>query len=106
MRTAFLVSMKIMNTHKALTLVITMLAFCPSLHALEIRIGDTAAARIAKNSHIPGKDVPGQCLPFANALHAKFEAAGIPSEVLVYGYQATAGPGMAVSAAVAGGQSC
>lgn len=52
-----------------------------------IRIGDTPAARIAKDTHIPGKGKAGQCLPFAQALHHKLEAAGIPSRVVVYGYE-------------------
>lgn len=56
-------------------------------HAGSIRIGDTPAARIAKDTHIPGKGKAGQCLPFAQALHQKLEAAGIPSRVVVYGYE-------------------
>lgn len=53
-----------------------------------LRIGDTAAARIAKDSSIPGKGKVGQCLPFAMALQKKFAAAGITSRVVVYGYEA------------------
>lgn len=52
-----------------------------------IRIGDTPAARIAKDTSIPGKGKPGACLPFAVALQKKLEAAGIPSRVIVYGYE-------------------
>jgi len=53
-----------------------------------IRIGDTPAARIAKDSSIPGKGKEGQCLPFATALQKKLEAAGIAARVVVYGYEA------------------
>jgi len=52
------------------------------------RIGDTPAARIAKDSSIPGKGKAGQCLPFATALQKKMEAAGIAARVVVYGYEA------------------
>jgi hypothetical protein len=52
-----------------------------------IRIGDTPAARIAKDTSIPGKGKPGQCLPFAVALQKKFTAAGISARVVVYGYE-------------------
>ena len=86
--------MKKMKTYKALALVTALLSICPSLHAIDIRIGDTRAAKIAKDAHLPGKGVEGQCLPFASALHEKFEAAGIPSKVIVYGYEASAAPGL------------
>jgi len=69
-----------------------LLPACSSLSTASIRIGDTRAARIAKDTTIPGKGVPGQCLPFANALQEKLEAAGIPSKVIVYGYEASAMP--------------
>lgn len=52
-----------------------------------IRIGDTPAARIAKDASLPGKGKLGECLPFARALQKKFEAAGIPSRIVVYGYE-------------------
>jgi hypothetical protein len=51
-----------------------------------IRIGDTPARRIAKETTLQGKFVEGQCLPFALALHARFLAAGIPSKVISYNY--------------------
>jgi hypothetical protein len=90
--------MKKVNNYSTLSLVTAGLLIAGSVQAIDIRIGDTSAARIAKDAHLPGKGVPGQCLPFAAALHGKLQAAGIPSEVLVYGYEATPGPGMAVSA--------
>jgi hypothetical protein len=65
---------------------------CSSAFAGSIRIGDTPAAKIAKDMHLPGKGVAGQCLPFANALHEKLQAAGIASRVIVYGYQAAGMP--------------
>jgi len=52
-----------------------------------IRIGDTPAARIAKDASLPGKGKLGECLPFARALQKKFEAAGIPSRIVVYNYE-------------------
>jgi len=55
-------------------------------HAGPIRIGDTRARKLAKDPHIPGKFVDGQCLPFALALRKKFEAAGIRSKILIFQY--------------------
>jgi hypothetical protein len=60
---------------------------CASTQAGGIRIGDTPARRIAKGAAIPGKFCEGQCLPFANALHAKLEAAGIRSKILSFQYE-------------------
>jgi len=92
-----------MKTRKALALVaVAFLSICPSLHALDIRIGDTVAAKIAKDAHLPGKGIAGQCLPFATALHEKLQAAGIPSRVIVYGYEANAAPGLAAASAETG----
>jgi hypothetical protein len=62
-----------------------------------VRIGDTPAARIAKDESLPGKGKLGECLPFARALQKKFEAAGIPSRIVVYGYELGGVP--AISAA-------
>ena len=64
-----------------------LLAVGVSCYAGSIRIGDTRAARIAKDTHIPGKGQAGQCLPFAQALHQRLQAAGIHSQVVVYGYE-------------------
>lgn len=58
-----------------------------SCFAGNIRIGDTAAGRIAKDTSIPGKGKPGECLPFALALQKKLQAAGVPARVIVYGYE-------------------
>jgi len=52
-----------------------------------VRVGDTPARRIAKDSSITGKGVDGLCLPFARALHAKFQAAGIPSRIVCFRYE-------------------
>jgi hypothetical protein len=68
-----------------------LLALAP-LQAGGIRIGDTPARRIAKDAKIAGKFVDGQCLPFANALHAKFQAAGIPSKILTFQYETLSAP--------------
>jgi len=72
----------------------SMMLFSASapIYAGGIRIGDTPARRIAKDSTVPGKNVEGQCLPFANALHAKFQAAGIPSQVVSFQYETLAAP--------------
>jgi hypothetical protein len=64
-----------------------LLSACASSPTGGVRIGDTPARRIAKDSAIPGKYVENQCLPFANALHAKFQAAGIPSKVISFSYE-------------------
>lgn len=53
-----------------------------------LRIGNTPARKIAKDTSIPGKGVDGQCLPYALALHKRFQAAGIESKVIVYRYEA------------------
>jgi len=80
-----------MKTKKLLPLFAASLMLFPAImpiHAGGIRIGDTPARRIAKDASIPGKHVAGQCLPFANALHTKFQAAGISSEVVSFQYDA------------------
>jgi hypothetical protein len=53
----------------------------------EVRIGYGRAAQLARASDIPGKNVPGQCFQFAQALHARFRAAGIRSKIITYGYE-------------------
>ena len=58
----------------------------------EIRLGDTPARRIARESTLRGKYVEGQCLPFALALHARFQAAGIPSKVIAFSYETLPAP--------------
>jgi hypothetical protein len=72
--------------------VLLLATACSSTSTGRIRIGETAASKIAKDTQIPGKGVSGQCLPFAQALHQKFEAAGIPSRVIVYGYDVSPVP--------------
>lgn len=62
------------------------LALTPAAHA-DIRIGNTPARKIAKDMSIPGKGVDGQCLVFAQALHRKFQAAGIQSRIVTFGYE-------------------
>ena len=62
------------------------------LHAIDIRIGDTTATRIAKDTTVPGKGVMGQCLPYAHALYARFCAAGINSKILIYRYHGFSAP--------------
>ena len=69
-----------------------LLSACAPLLAGGIRIGDTPARRIAKDPAIPGKFVEGQCLPFAAALQAKFQAAGIPSKILSFQYETLSAP--------------
>ncbi len=54
----------------------------------EIRIGYGLAGNIARAPTLPGKNVPGQCLPFARELHARLQAAGIPSAIITYAYAA------------------
>lgn len=78
---------------KALLLATALLAlvgFSSTSQAAGIRIGNTPASRIAKAADVPGKGVYGKCLPFALALHQKFQAAGIPSRVIAYRYEKAA----------------
>src|SRR5262245_9301230 len=52
-----------------------------------LRIGNTPARRIAKDTSLPGKGRQDQCLVFARALHQRFQAAGIPSRVIAFRYE-------------------
>jgi len=61
-----------------------------ALSLAEVQLGESRAAQIAKDARIPGKGVPGKCLTYANVLHERLQAAGIPSQVIVFGYM-TAG---------------
>lgn len=63
------------------------LTACAPFRVGDIRVGHTPARKIAKDPNIPGKGVDGQCLPFAMSLHKRFQAAGIPSKVIVYRYE-------------------
>jgi hypothetical protein len=73
---------------KAVMAILAPLFFASSPFSMgEIRIGDTPARRIAKETTLRGKYVDGQCLPFALALHARFRAAGIPSKVITFRYE-------------------
>lgn len=62
------------------------------LCAVDIRIGDTLAKRIAKDMTVSGKGVIGQCLPYAQALHARFCSVGIRSKILIFNYQNLSSP--------------
>src|SRR5690242_9156939 len=66
---------------------LSFLSACASFRAGSVRIGDTPACRMAKDPSIPGKNVTGQCLPFAVALNQKLQAAGIASKVIGYSYE-------------------
>jgi hypothetical protein len=83
---------KTLNIHSFIIASSMLLLALAPLRAGGIRIGDTPARRIAKDAKIAGKFVEGQCLPFANALHAKFQAAGIPSKVLTFQYETLSTP--------------
>jgi hypothetical protein len=81
-------SISSMKKIKAITVVLAaLLSGCASFRVGDIRVGDTPARRIAKETSLPGKNVDGQCLPFAVALHARFQAAGIPSKVISFNYE-------------------
>lgn len=80
--------MKTTTKLNLLALAVTAMGICTTARALDIRIGNTPARAIAKDMSIPGKGVDGQCLPFALALHERFQAAGIASKVIVYRYNA------------------
>jgi hypothetical protein len=71
-----------------LTVAALFLAACAPFRVGSIRVGYSAAGHIAKDMSIPGKGVSGECLPFALALQQKFEAAGIPSKIIAYSYEA------------------
>ena len=59
-------------------------------------VGESPAARIVKDDRIPGKGVPGQCLTYANVLHERLQAAGVPSQVIVFGYLTRAAAGVTI----------
>jgi len=63
------------------------LCACAPFKVSDVRIGDTPARRIAKDTAIAGKGVDGQCLPFARALNAKFKSAGIASKIVSFCYE-------------------
>ena len=71
----------------SLGIAITLVLSAP-LARSEIRIGYGPAGNIARAPDLPGKNVPGQCLPFARELHARLQAAGIPSAIINYAYAA------------------
>jgi len=52
----------------------------------QVHIGYGPASRIARTADIPGRNVPGQCLPFARGLHARLQAAGFRSQIIEYSY--------------------
>lgn len=81
----------------AILLTSLALTACAPFRVGNVRIGNTPARKIAKSTDIPGKGVDGQCLPFANALHARFKAAGIPSKVLAFRYEALLSTPMGVN---------
>jgi len=51
-----------------------------------LRIGDTPARAIAREHAVKGKNVQGQCLPYALDLVKKLRAAGVPAQVIGYSY--------------------
>jgi hypothetical protein len=71
---------------------IPCLLACAPFRVGNIRVGYSAAGHIAMDCSLPGKCERGQCLTFALALHEKFAAAGIPSKVIAYGYEALSAP--------------
>jgi hypothetical protein len=62
-------------------------AACASERGGGVRIGYGSASRIARDPDIPGRNVPGQCLPFACALQARLQAAGVRSRIIEYNYE-------------------
>lgn len=85
--------MKTMKPRHLILLTALLLPACAPCKVGSIRIGNTPARAIAKDTSIPGKGVDGQCLPYARALHRKFQAAGIPSRILVFNYDSLGGAG-------------
>jgi len=51
-----------------------------------LRVGNTPARAIVRESSIKGKCVQGQCLPYALDLAKRLQAAGIPAQVIGYRY--------------------
>jgi hypothetical protein len=60
---------------------------CSAFDLGGLRVGDTRAMTIAKDSSLAGKNVSGKCLPFAVALNKKFHEAGITSRIIGYSYE-------------------
>ena len=71
------------------SLAILALASCSHSGALARgpRFQFNKADQIARDRTVPGKGTPEECMSYAQALHQKFKARGIPSKVLVYDYE-------------------
>jgi hypothetical protein len=76
-----------MNMRACLAAALVIFTGATTCVAGDIRLGGTTAVRIARDASIPGKGKAGECMPFALALQKRFEAAGIPSRVIVFGYE-------------------
>jgi len=64
---------------------------CKAFELWGLRVGDTPARAIARQNAVKGKNVQGQCLPYALNLVEKLRAAGISAHVLGYCYGETTG---------------
>ena len=60
------------------------LSACSTSPLADFRFGNTPARSMAMDPCIPGKGVPGQCLPYAMALQKKLAKAGIHAKVIAY----------------------
>ncbi len=59
----------------------------------EVRIGYGPASQIARAGDLRGRNRIGQCLPFARALQARLQAAGIRAKIITYAYEGGVAPG-------------
>jgi len=73
------------------------LCACSTSPTAGLRIGNTPARSIAMDPCIPGKGVPGQCLPYAIALQKKLAKAGIHSKVIAYRFEDLSDPANAMA---------
>jgi len=76
--------------HQLIVIPLLSLSFATfSAHGFEfcgLRVGDTPARAIARDTTLKGKNVQNQCLPFAVDLSKKLRAAGISAQVVGYRY--------------------
>jgi len=70
-----------------------VLPACSTSHLTGVRVGNTPVRSIAMDPGLPGKGVPGQCLPYALALQKKLRASGVNSEIVAYRYEDLVGAG-------------
>lgn len=72
---------------------IAICSFALSVHSTvaELRLSYGEASKIALATDLPGKRMPGQCLPFARALAERLRAAGFQANAVTFTFQSAPG---------------